>query len=99
MKSIESVRRRLDRNNPSAPPDRCYRLAKEYFRGDLRVSMHDDENTRENVRFLRKREALRDPIERLILRRSSKRCRLPMTCITEAWNACARYSKPIFLPS
>src|SRR5581483_8457005 len=69
MKSIELVRHRLNPKNPAAPVDWRYQLAKTYVRRGITCSFHDDETTRDLWRFLREREASRDPGRRVRLLR------------------------------
>ncbi len=68
MKSLEDLRWELGVNNLSAPPNRRYRLAKEYVRNDVRRAFRDDRPTRELFQFLRRLHLARHAAERRRIR-------------------------------
>src|ERR1043166_4919400 len=69
MRSMERSRYSNSPQNPFAPPDRRYRLARSYVRNGTRSSFHDDGATREITRYLRRRDEAGDDNARAQLRR------------------------------
>lgn len=68
MQPIELSRYRHSKANPFAPPDRRYRLARTCLAEGIKPSFcHDDKETWDLLRYLRKREAASEPDQRIRL--------------------------------